>query len=541
MVSERLPGRLMSIASKRGFGPVLTNRPFRALWIAQTLAQTAQHAIHFVLMVLVEGLTGSSTHIGLVILAFTLPGVLFSSLAGVMVDRWPKKAVLIGSNALRVVLVGGYLLVLGVLQGWWLLLGIYAITFVSSAVGQFFAPTQAATIPLLVGEDRLLTANSLFSLTLAISQVVGIIILGPLATKLAGTRGAFVAIALMYLGATVAVTRLPRVASPARPITSSLSRWERTKADVREGWAFVIGERRVLLAMSHLTLIATVIMIMAMLAPGFAARVLGKAPEDAVFVFAPAGVGMLVATALIGRFGYRAHKEWLSNVGLVMVGLGFTALGLVTQGYRILPEPLLHLYPQAALSVTTAVMGISLLLGLTMSSVSILGQTILQEASPPAVRGRVFAVQFMLSNLIGIPPMLTIGGLADWVGIPQVMLGLGGAVLVAAAISIYFTLSPDRRRSLKSSLRRTAAAVRHPRGWLARPSRQLVSVGTLVRQGMRRWLQAWFTVCNRVLRVRFRFGWGTAPSNPSPTNEGDSSAEERAGSASEQLSENRGD
>ncbi len=455
----------MSIASKRGFGPVLTNRPFRALWIAQTLAQTAQHAIHFVLMVLVEELTGSSMHIGLVILAFTLPGVLFSSLAGVMVDRWPKKAVLIGSNALRVVLVGGYLLVLGVLQGWWLLLGIYAITFVSSAIGQFFAPTQAATIPLLVGEDRLLTANSLFNLTLAISQVVGIIILGPLATKLVGTRGAFVAIALMYLGATVAVTRLPRVASPARPTGSSLSRWEGTKADVREGWAFVMGERRVLLAMAHLTLIATVIMIMAMLAPGFASRVLGKAPEDAVFVFAPAGVGMLVATALIGRFGYRARKEWLSNVGLVMVGLGFTALGLVTQGYRILPEPFLHLYPQAALSVTTAVMGISLLLGLTMSSVSILGQTILQEASPPTMRGRVFAVQFMLSNLIGIPPMLTIGGLADWVGIPQVMLGLGGAVLVTAAISVYFTLSSDRRRSLKNSLRRAAAAVKHPRDW----------------------------------------------------------------------------
>jgi len=424
---------------------VLANRSFRALWIAQALAQTAQHAIHFVQMILVEELTGSSTHIGLVILAFTLPGVLFSSVAGVVVDRWPKKYILVGSNALRVVMVSSYLPMLAVLRGGWLLLGIYLVTFVSSAIGQFFAPAEAAVISLLVGESYLLTANSLFNLTLAVSQVIGIIILGPLTIKLAGIRGAFVAIALMYTGATLAVTRLPRRALSVKREASPLSGWERTKAELREGWTFVMRDRRVLLAMSHLTLMTTVIMIMAMLAPGFAARVLGTAPEDAVIVFAPAGAGMLLATGLLGRFGYRLRKDWMSNLGLVVLSLGFAALGLVSQGYRILPQPLLRLYPQATFSLTTAVMGISMLMGLTMSGVTILAQTILQEVSPPAVRGRVFAVRFMLNNLVGILPMLTIGGLADWIGIPQVILGMAAAIFVAAGISAYFTMSPARR------------------------------------------------------------------------------------------------
>lgn len=501
----------MSISSRRGFGPVLANRPFRSLWIAQALAQTAQHAIHFVQMVVVEELTGSSTHIGLVILAFTLPGVLFSPVAGVLVDRWPKKYVLIGSNVLRVLLVSGYLLMLAFLRGWGLLTGIYLITFVSSTIGQFFAPTEAATIPLLVGDSHLLAANSLFTLTLAISQVVGIIILGPLATKLVGTRGAFAAIALMYAGAATAVSRLPRLTVQSTRPLSPLSGWQRMKADLGEGWAFVMHNRRVLLALSHLTLIATVIMIMAMLAPGFAARVLGKAPEDAVFVFAPAGVGMLLATTLLGRFGYRVRKEWLRNVGLIMLGLGFIGLGLMTQGYRILPQPLLHLYPHAAFSLTSGVMFISLLMGLTMSSISILGQTTLQEASPPSVRGRVFALQFMLNNLIGIPPMLTIGGLADWVGIPQVMLGMGVAVLAAAAISIYFTLNPARRRSLRQIPRRVAlagkqAADRLVRLGKSRSLRQiprqvagagkqagdwLADVGRLAGRTARIWYRAW--------------------------------------------------
>lgn len=505
----------MSTPSRRGFGPVLANRPFRALWIAQALAQTAQHAIHFVQMVLIEELTRSSTHIGLVILAFTLPGVLFSSVAGVMVDRWPKKYILVGSNALRVLLVGSYLLLLATTQGWWLLLGIYLITFISSAIGQFFAPAEAATIPLLVGESQLLTANSLFNLTLAISQVVGIIILGPLTTKLAGTRGAFIAIALMYAGATLFVTRLPRATLAVTRSTSPLGRWERAKADLREGWAFVMGQRRVLLAMSHLTLISAMIMIMAMLAPGFAARVLGKAPEDAVIVFAPAGVGMLLATGLLGRFGYRVRKDWLSNIGLVMLGFTFTALGLVSQGYRILPEPLLHLYPHAAFSLTAAVMGISLLMGLTMSSISILAQTILQESSPPTVRGRVFALQFMLNNLIGIPPMLTIGGLADWIGIPQVILGVGAVVFVASGISIYFTLSPARRRFLKELLHKVSVkASAIGRGaW-----HELILVRIWIRQVVRRWLRAWLVVYARFFRAPSR--WGAATSNPSLAGKG---------------------
>lgn len=291
----------MSVTTKGSFGSVLANRQFRALWIAQALAQTAQQAIHFVQMVLVEELTGSSTYIGLVILAFSLPGVIFSPIAGVVSDRWPKKRVLVGSNALRVVLVAGYLLALGTLRGWGLLLGIYTLTFGAATVGQFFAPAEACAIPLLVGEGELLPANSLFNLTLAISQVAGIIILGPLATKLIGTRGAFVLIALMYLGATLSVSRLPRMVSASQCRVSSLSGWQQTISDLREGWRFVTTHRRVLLAMGNLSLIATVILIMAMLAPGFAARVLGKAPEDAVFVFAPAGIGMLLAHCLCNR------------------------------------------------------------------------------------------------------------------------------------------------------------------------------------------------------------------------------------------------
>ena len=425
----------MATDLQRGFGSVLANRAFRALWTSQALSQTAQNSINFMQMVLIEHITGSSTHLGLMILAFTLPGVVVSPIAGVVVDRLSRKWVLIASNALRVVLTLGYFLVLGRLEGWPLLLAIYIIAFTASAVGQFFSPAEAASIPALVGLHNLVTANSLFNLTLAISQVAGLIILGPLAVKLIGVRGGFVLVAFMYVGATYAVSLIPRDA----PRGSSEGRggWERAASELKEGWSFVLHTRDVALAMSHLTLVATLIMILATLAPGFAARVLGMAPEDAVLVFAPAGVGMLLVTGALGRWGYRLRKDLFSHLALGIASLCFAALGLVSQflqSHRLrLASPTTGVGTEWLLMVV----GLSLVMGATLSAATILAQTIVQEQTPAALRGRVFAVQFMLSNLVGIPPMLTLAGLADWLGIPPILLGVSGFALLATASSAY--------------------------------------------------------------------------------------------------------
>jgi ABC-type uncharacterized transport system permease subunit len=105
--------------------------------------------------------------------------------------------------------------------------------------------------------------------------------------------------------------------------------------------------------------------------------------------------------------------------------------------------------PTASLGLILAVIGLSALLGLSMSTASILAQTILQEETPAPLRGRVFAVQFMLNNLGGIPPMLGIAGLADWFGIPPVLIGVAGVTLLATAISVYVRYGRPHGRWLR--------------------------------------------------------------------------------------------
>ncbi|HJX37637.1 MAG TPA: MFS transporter, partial [Anaerolineae bacterium] len=194
----------------RTFGAVIKNRNFFVLWMAQIFSQTAQNGIHFVQIVLIETLTRSTAHMAVMILSFSLPAVILSSVAGIVVDRLSNKLVMLASNGIRVLTVATYIVVLDRLGGWSLLLVIYAVTFISSAIGQFFAPAEATTIPMLVGEERLLTANALFNLTLIGTQVVGLVILAPLTVKVLGIKGSFAIVAFMYLVASLLVSRIPR-------------------------------------------------------------------------------------------------------------------------------------------------------------------------------------------------------------------------------------------------------------------------------------------------------------------------------------------
>jgi len=437
---------VLRASQDEGFGAVIRNRNFLFLWIAQAISQSAQNGIHFVQMVLIEKLTGSTSHMAVIILAFTFPGVLFSSFAGIAVDRLSNKVVMVASNALRVLTVSGYIFFLYTLRGGYLLLALYLLTFISSAIGQFFSPAEAATIPLLVGEKRLLSANALFNLTLTITQAAGLIILAPLGVKLLGIDHTFILIAVMYLAATVLVSLLPRDA-PKLERNSQLSSLEEVWEEIQEGWRFVVSRRSIFLAISQLTLLATLFLTLAMLAPGFATRVLHLAPEDAIYVFAPAGLGLLLSTILVGRYGHQFRRESLSNTGLLTLGL--TLLGLTLVAGRMGSFSLI--------SPLTVISTLAFFMGAGIAMITVPAQTVMQERSPAEIRGRVIAFYFMTSNLVAIPPMLFIGVVADQIGrllgnpskgILSVMVFLALVVIFVAGASVWRTrrLSPKGER-----------------------------------------------------------------------------------------------
>src|SRR5438046_3299313 len=87
---------------------IWSNRNFLLLWLAQAISQTAQNAIWFGIVVLVQSRGHSSTLLSVAVLTLILPSVIFGVLAGVYVDRWDKRLVLIATNLIRGVIALSY-------------------------------------------------------------------------------------------------------------------------------------------------------------------------------------------------------------------------------------------------------------------------------------------------------------------------------------------------------------------------------------------------------------------------------------------------
>src|SRR5579864_4139098 len=454
---ERTQTQARSERQRGVFGDpsVWRNREFLLLWLAQAISQTAQNAIWYGIVVLVQRLSHSSTQLSLAVLTLIIPSVIFGVLAGVYVDRWDKRSVLIATNVIRGGIAFSYAtfgLSLGLPLG-----ALFFINFVFSTVGQFFAPAETSMIPTLVAREKLLQANSLFHLTFTASQLVGLVVLGPLLAKVGGVDGLFISMAAAIVICGALVWPLPStrgVHDPTQP-TSEEQAIRNVWQDVRDIWHFVFRDRVVALAMVQWTIGAILGLVVATLVPGFAERLLHVRAEDAVFVMAPAGIGMVAGTALLNRWGDRLEKHFLSNAGLFTVAACLAATGglafvtaLLTGGN----PPMMTMPTLGEVSVLVPpIMALALIAGFGFVSIMVPAQTFLQERAPVELRGRVFAVQLMLSNFASIVPLLLLGGLADLIGVDKTLLLIG--VLIAAAGAISVRIAPGVAPWRKSSAR----------------------------------------------------------------------------------------
>src|SRR5437588_1256028 len=157
--------------SGSGFLTLLRKRNFLLLWLAQLISMTIFFASNYALLVLIEEVTGSTTLVGLAIICFSLPALILGAPAGVFVDRMNKRRVLWASNFLRA--IATFIFIISLLIDRHQLVPIYLLTLLISSIGQFFTPAEGATIPMLVSEEELVPALSLFNITFMLSQSLG--------------------------------------------------------------------------------------------------------------------------------------------------------------------------------------------------------------------------------------------------------------------------------------------------------------------------------------------------------------------------------
>ena len=187
---------------------VLRQRNFALLFTGAVISQAGDLILFVALPFWIYRLTGSVAATGANFLALTVPRLLLSPVAGVFVDRWDRRRVMIVADLLRAAIVGGMLLVRSADMVWLII----ALAFLESCVSRFFFPARTAALPLIVGRERLLQANATMSFGEATAQLGGPA-LGGVLVALWGPHGAIAVDALSYL---VSAVLIALIAMPHR-------------------------------------------------------------------------------------------------------------------------------------------------------------------------------------------------------------------------------------------------------------------------------------------------------------------------------------
>ena len=421
------PGR----KEAEGFRAVLRTRDFRYLWAAQAASQLADKFLVFTLLVVVYDLSRSASTQSLLMIAYTLPSVALSAPAGVYADRHDKRALMVATNLLRGLLI---LLIPGLqavpllhAQAWPLIL----ITFLFSAIGQVFAPAEAASIPSLVRRDQIMTATSLFMTTVILTIVLGV----PAATlsvRLFGTHAPFYIAAFLFALATLSVWRVRRKLQAAiDPASYTPHVWR----ELREGVVIMTASQPLRFALCELTIALIVVFTVFALGPVYLATVLHRSPEDTYILLIPATFGLVGAAGVLGQQTRRFGRDRLLVTSIVGAGVALIATGVAPAILRSFGAYAATIPLLIALSVT---------FGVALGGLLIPAFSVLQEQTTEETRGRIFGGIFTVINAAVAIPLLLAGTLADIFGVDRVITGLGlllAALGVAARLWLWPRLS----------------------------------------------------------------------------------------------------
>ena len=172
----------------------LRQRNFSLLWFAGMISFTGNWMFFIALPILIYEMTGSALAIGGMLLARTLPSIIFSSVAGVLVDRWERRLALVMVNMLLALSILPLVFVQSANELWL----IYLVVAVQSTLGQFLVPAENAMLPLLSKPNLLVSANALNALNNNLARLVGPA-LGGIIAPLFGLSGVVAIDALTFL------------------------------------------------------------------------------------------------------------------------------------------------------------------------------------------------------------------------------------------------------------------------------------------------------------------------------------------------------
>ena len=398
------------------FRVLLTHRNFRNFWVGQTLSLIGTWMQSMAQGWLALELSNNAFIVGLVAAAGSLPILVFSLHAGVLIDR---------SNKLRLVTVAQSLLLLEATALWWLtwtgrmtVAGLVILALVGGAISSVEIPARQSMMIDLVGRDDLRDAIALNSSGFNLARIVGPAIGAAIIAKF-GIAWCFAANALSFFTVLVGLSRItlppwhpPKVLGP--PL-----------AEIRSGLAYIARDRTVRVLLELVTVYSVLGIPYISLMPVMARDQFGLGAGGYGIMLAVLGIGGLSGALVLAAAGRRSRR------GLLLTGssLGYGSLLVL-------------------LSLTrTAMLAYPVLLatGFLMIVTNATANGLLQSLVPDELRGRLMSIYSLI--VVGLPQVIgsfAAGAVARIIGIQWAIGGAAVGMLLFGALA--FRRFPELRR-----------------------------------------------------------------------------------------------
>lgn len=391
------------------YARILGSARYRPLWLAQVISNLGDTLHYVALVVLLFRLTGSGVTLAALALAQIAATLAVGPIAGVLVDRYDRRGVMIAADLARAALAAA----LAVTHSAPLAI---ALAVGMAAFGVPFGPAARALLPALVEEDALLAANTVGWSTEQATQILAAAGAGGLLLAF-GTTPAFLFNAATFLFSAAMLARLRGRFRPARDGGKHETPggfW----ADARDGLRYArrdpfIGPLLVVQGLASFATGGTAALLVVL-----SAQHLRLQPAQFAWLLLAIGVGALVGPFLLPRL--LGADPRLLFWPYVWRGIGDVLLGTLTS----LPIALVILVTYGIGTATGAV---------TYS-------TVLQRRVPDAMRGRVFATLDVVWATGEIASIGVAGFLSDRVGIAAVYIGGGGILALAGGIGLLWAV-----------------------------------------------------------------------------------------------------
>ncbi len=411
-------------------------KPFLFLVLSEFFSIFAMNLLNFALLIVVFSISKSNIAVAGVVMAFTIPNVLFGILAGVLVDRWNKKTVLFVTNILRA------LLIIPLAFFHTNLAAVYFFTFCISVIMQFFIPAETPIIPLLVRKKFLLSANALFGVGIYGSVLLAYALSGPF-LYVFGKTNIFFFLSAIFLIAGFFIYLIKASKSKIEPKINEgrvLSFSEESKIVFQ----LISKTKNLYHALFSLTLAQIIILVFAAIGPGYAEQVLRIKIESFPILFVtPAIIGVVLGAIIIGSFLHKTSKSKLTKFGLFVMGI---SIMLLPYGSKVESRAVVHLINSylphvLMINILHIMIFLAFVLGFAIAFVFIPANTTLQEETTDESRGKIYGFLNTFVGIMSIIPVVLVGGLADLFGVKFIITGIG---IIVLAIAFIRTLITDR-------------------------------------------------------------------------------------------------